>query len=139
MRFMHALDIMSRNKDGTFQWTSQIIATLNAMGDLSVDETSTIDEILEAVSNLDVDSKSTLLYMKVTFRNDFDEIMEEEEQAIKKESQKIFYGFTVFVILGTAWMIFNGNDYGVEPETLNKFMELILGIMKLLFGVSGNG
>lgn len=136
---MFALDIMSRNIDGHFQWTEQLVATLNAFGDLSIDETSTTEEILEAVKRLDVDSRRTLLSMKVSFKNDFKTMMEEEEVAIKKESQKLFYGMTALVIVFTGYIVMSGDNHGVEPETLHKFMEMITHLMKYLSGTPIDG
>ncbi len=136
---MFALDIMSRNIDGHFQWTEQLVATLNAFGDLSIDETSTTEEILEAVKRLDVDSRRILLSMKVSFKNDFKTMMEEEEVAIKKESQKLFYGMTALVIVFTGYIVMSGDNHGVEPETLHKFMEMITHLMKYLSGTPIDG
>ena len=132
MRFMFALDVMSRNKDGHFQWSDQIVAALNAMGDLSVDETSSTKEILEAVTRLDDDSKKVLLSMKVSFTDEFKELMKEEDSAMNKESQKLFYTFTFLVVSAAAWLVFNSDAAGIESETLHKFMDFGLEIIKIL-------
>lgn len=132
MRFMYALDVMSRNKDGKFQWSDQIVATLNAMGDLSVDETSTTEDILNAVTRLDDHSKSILMCMKVSFTNEFQEMMKEEDMAMKKESQKLFYGFTAFVVFMTGYFMVTSGTTGLESETLHKFMDFVLQVLKLV-------
>lgn len=136
MLMMYAIDIMNRNRGGKFQWTPQLVSILNVMGDLSVDEMSTVDEILNAVKRLDMDSKDILFNIKVVFDNKYEELMMEEERAIKKESFKYFYTAVILLVLVTAGVILYGDNHNVEPETLHKFMEFGISLMKLLSGGS---
>lgn len=134
MIMMHAVEIMSRNRDGKFQWMPQLVSILNAMGDLSVDELSTVDEVLDSISRLDNDSKDTLFAIKVIFNDEFEELMMEEEKKIKKESMKYFLVAAILLVLLTAGVTIYGDAYGVEPETLHKFMEFTIAILKMLSG-----
>lgn len=132
MLMMYALDVMSRNLGGEFQWNDQLIAILNAMGDNSVSKYSTTEEILEAVKNLDHDSKKVLLSTKVSFKKNVRNSLDMEEEEIKKESQKLFYGFTFLVLIATVFIVWSSGNSGVEPETISKFMDFGLSLLKML-------
>ena len=136
MIMLHAVEVMSRNRDGKFQWMSQLVSILNAMGDLSIDELSTVDEVLDSISRLDNDSKDMLFGINVIFNDEFEELMMEEEKKIKKESTKYFLVAATLLVLLTAGVTLYGDSYGVEPETLHKFMEFTVAILKMLSGQS---
>ena len=134
MRMLYAVEIMSRHKSGRFQWTDQLVAALNALGDMSVDVSSSVDDILEAVTRLDPESKEALLSIEVSFTNEFADMMEDEEKRNKKESHRIFYGFTAIIVLSTVYLVWQSGHSNIEPETLNNFMEFAISVMKLLLG-----
>lgn len=138
MRMIHAIEIMSRNRDGKFQWTPQLVATLNAVGDLSVDELSSVDEILTAISNLDKEVKESIFSLKISFTDEFIDMMREEEAIVKKESQKIFFGFVFLILFLTIGTIVYSGTYGIEPDTIGKFMDFGLAILKMIAGIDNN-
>lgn len=134
MRMLHAVEIMSRHRYGDFQWTDQLIAALNALGDMTVDESSTVDDILEAVTRLDPESKEALLSIEVSFTNEFKDMMEGEKRKNKKESHRIFYGFTAVVVGSTIYLVWQSGHSNIEPDTLKNFMDFGISVMKLLLG-----
>lgn len=136
MRMMYAIEIMSRNREGYFQWTAQLVSILNAMGDLSVNENSSVTEILEAVERLEPDVKSTLFGINVNFKEDFKDIVLKEDEIVGPESNRVFYLFTTAVLAGTMGLIWSSGNSDIEPETLKVFMDFALSVLKMLQGAS---
>lgn len=131
---MYAIDIMSRNKEGHFQWSAQLVSILNAMGDLSVNEASSVEELLKAVERLDPDIKRVLFGIKVNFKKDFKDLTLKEEDMGSKESSKFFYIFTTVVVFTTAGLILHSGNSNIDPETLQSFMKFGLAIINILNG-----
>lgn len=136
MRMMYAIEIMSRNREGYFQWTEQLVSILNAMGDLSVNEKSSVTEILEAVERLEPDVKSTLFGISVNFKEDFKDIVLKEDGIIGPKSNKAFYSFTTAVLIGTMGLIWYSGNSDIEPETLKVFTDFALSVLKMFQGAS---
>lgn len=122
---------MARNQEGQFQWSDQLVSILNAMGDSSVNEGSSVKEILAAIEKLDPDAKSTLFNIKVNFKDNFSEFVQ-KEKGVRKDSNRVFYMFTTLVVIGTLLLIWSSGNSDIEPETLKAFMDFGMAILNLI-------
>lgn len=128
---IYAVEIMARNQEGQFQWSDQLVSILNAMGDSSVNEGSSVKEILAAIEKLDPDAKSTLFNIKVNFKDNFSEFVQ-KEKGVRKDSNRVFYMFTTLVVIGTLLLIWSSGNSDIEPETLKAFMDFGMAILNLI-------
>lgn len=131
MRMMYAVEIMSRNMNGHFQWKDQLVAILNAMGNSSINEQSSVEEILKAIELLEPDAKSTLFGIKVNFKETFKDVVLTEAES-HNSTNRFFYTFTTIVVFATVGLIWQSGNSDIEPETLKAFMTFGKAVLELL-------
>lgn len=132
MLMYYAIEVMSRNKDGVFQWTPQLVSILNVLGHRNLTPETPVDELLEVVRSLDPETRSAILNVKVTF--DPDHLVEEMRASMetKKESNRIFYGIACISILAAILMTSGMFGPGNDPESIKHTLDFILEVLRML-------
>ena len=132
MLMYYAIEVMSRNKDGVFQWTPQLVSILNILGHRNLTPETPVVELLEVVRSLDPETRSAILNVKVTF--DPDHLVEEMRASMeaKKESNRIFYGIACISILAAILMTSGMFGPGTDPESIKHTLDFIIEVLRML-------
>lgn len=130
-----ALEVMSENPTGTFQWMPQLLSLLANMGVDGVHENITAAEVVKLVSNADKTTRDNILAVKVIFkeiqynRRSADQPVVKNTEDPTSRSNYFYYGFSAFLIatgiLVTATLGGDNLDTATKSNILNFIVEVI--------------
>lgn len=140
MNMKEALQVMSENPSGNFQWMEQLLSLLANIGVDGIHRDLTAPEVLKIVDRLDKPLKDIVMSVKVVFkdipinkRNTPPPYIPDSTEYKSKLSNYVYYVFSgLLVIVGLAsTILLNGEEFDADSKAkvLNFILEVIRTFM----------
>lgn len=138
MKMKEALEVMSENPNGTFQWMTQLLSLLANMGVDGIHENLTPAEVVKIVNKLDKPIRDSVLSVKVIFkeikynRRSTDQPVIKNTEDPTSNTNYFYYGFSAFLIAtGILVTVTLGGD-NLDTETKSNILNFIIEVIKIL-------
>lgn len=134
MKMKEALQIMSENPNGTFQWMDQLLSLLANMGVDGIHADLTPKEVIKIVDGVDKPIRDNIMSVNVVFR----EIALNRRYADPQElnvpeddkSRYLYYGFSAFLIVTGILITATFNSESLDPATKLHMLNFIVEVIR---------